>query len=201
MFVLFAFGIIISEKEGKSMKKKLYMMRHGQTLFNKLCLIQGWCDSPLTVRGQKQARIAKKYFQDHQISFDRVICSTSERCSDTLEIVTNQPYERYKELKEMNFGTFEGAPERLLPPLDLFFTYFKNFGGETIHEVSNRIYGKISSIMEEVGNSILCVTHGGALRAFQLRFFNDSELRTMNCDNCAVFEYDYDTDTKQFEFV
>ncbi len=28
--------------------KTLYMMRHGQTLFNQKRLMQGWCDSPLT---------------------------------------------------------------------------------------------------------------------------------------------------------
>ena len=30
------------------MKKDLYLMRHGQTLFNVRRRIQGWCDSPLT---------------------------------------------------------------------------------------------------------------------------------------------------------
>lgn len=31
--------------------KKLYLMRHGQTLFNQLGKIQGACDSPLTEAG------------------------------------------------------------------------------------------------------------------------------------------------------
>ena len=35
------------------MKKIIYMMRHGQTLFNQLGKIQGWCDSPLTELGIK----------------------------------------------------------------------------------------------------------------------------------------------------
>ena len=29
-----------------NMKKDLYLMRHGQTLFNVRRRIQGWCDSP-----------------------------------------------------------------------------------------------------------------------------------------------------------
>lgn len=36
------------------MKKKLYLMRHGQTLFNCQNKIQGWCDSPLTEEGIRQ---------------------------------------------------------------------------------------------------------------------------------------------------
>ena len=30
------------------MTKTLYLMRHGQILFNKRYRIQGWCDAPLT---------------------------------------------------------------------------------------------------------------------------------------------------------
>ena len=33
------------------MKKTLYLMRHGQTLFNLQHKIQGWCDAPLTPLG------------------------------------------------------------------------------------------------------------------------------------------------------
>ena len=42
------------------MAKTLYLMRHGQTLFNVLKKIQGWCDSPLTEEGIRQAKIARK---------------------------------------------------------------------------------------------------------------------------------------------
>lgn len=41
------------------MKKILYLMRHGQTLFNLQHKIQGWCDAPLTPLGIKQAQMAK----------------------------------------------------------------------------------------------------------------------------------------------
>ena len=45
------------------MKKTLYLMRHGQTLFNLQHKIQGWCDSPLTELGIKQAKVAEKWFK------------------------------------------------------------------------------------------------------------------------------------------
>ena len=63
-------------------------MRHGQTLFNVRHKIQGWCDSPLTKEGISQAQIVKSYFQDNNITFDHAYSSTSERCCDTLEIIT-----------------------------------------------------------------------------------------------------------------
>ena len=88
-------------------------MRHGQTLFNAQHKIQGWCDAPLTKIGIKQAEVAGKWFDDNHIQIDDAYCSTSERASDTLEIVThhNMPYTRLKGLKEMNFGVFEGKDE------------------------------------------------------------------------------------------
>ena len=43
--------------------KTVYLMRHGQTLFNQLHKIQEWCDAPLTELGIKQAQIAKNYFK------------------------------------------------------------------------------------------------------------------------------------------
>lgn len=44
------------------MTKKLYLMRHGQTLFNVQDRVQGACDSPLTELGIQQALQVKDYF-------------------------------------------------------------------------------------------------------------------------------------------
>lgn len=35
--------------------KQIYLMRHGETLFNKMDINQGQCDSPLTEAGIAQA--------------------------------------------------------------------------------------------------------------------------------------------------
>lgn len=96
------------------MKKTFYLMRHGQTLFNVRRKIQGACDSSLTELGRKQAEVAGEYFKN--IPLDHAYCSTSERSSDTLEIILNNrlPYTRLKGLKEMNYGSFEGESEDLI---------------------------------------------------------------------------------------
>lgn len=56
--------------------KTLYLVRHGQTLFNARHKIQGWCDSPLTQTGIKQAQIARDCFINQGIKFDSAYCST-----------------------------------------------------------------------------------------------------------------------------
>ena len=54
------------------MSKTLYLMRHGETLFNVQKRIQGWCDSPLTAAGEEQARQARTFFEGESIQFDRL---------------------------------------------------------------------------------------------------------------------------------
>ena len=113
--------------------KHLYLMRHGETLFNIRHKIQGWCDSPLTENGIEQAKKAGALLKD--IPFDHYYSSTAERCCDTLELVAGDvPYKRLKGLKERNFGIFEGESEDLNPSWhDPSFTYddlFPHYGGE-----------------------------------------------------------------------
>ena len=54
----------------------LYLVRHGQTWFNKGHRMQGSCDSALTPLGIKQAEAVRDYFQDQGINFARAYCST-----------------------------------------------------------------------------------------------------------------------------
>lgn len=132
------------------MKKILYLMRHGQTLFNLQHKIQGWCDAPLTQLGIEQAKIAGKYFKDNNITFDHAYSSTSERASDTLEIVTDgkMPYTRSKKLKEWNFGSFEGKDEFLNPKFP-YGDFFVQFGGEGEQEFQDRISQALLEIMQK----------------------------------------------------
>ncbi len=81
--------------------KTLYLMRHGQTLFNFKGLIQGFGDSPLTELGIAQAQKARSYYETKGINFDLYASSTQERASDTLEnVAPNQSYQRFKGLKD-----------------------------------------------------------------------------------------------------
>ena len=179
------------------MKKTLYLMRHGQTLFNKRHLIQGWCDSPLTDFGIYQAQVASEYFKEHGIIFDSAFSSTSERACDTLEIVTDgkMPYKRIKGLKEWNFGVFEGESEELNPsiPYNDFFVYY---GGESQLELQERINNTICSLMKEgTGNSILIVSHGAAIRNFARVWEKYKQTTIQNrMTNCCILKFTYYND-------
>ena len=153
--------------------KEFYLMRHGQTRFNVQHRLQGVCDAPLTEVGIEQAKKAGQYLVKQEPIFDHVFTSTSERASDTLEIVTGRTdYERLKGLKGQDFGAFEGQPEYLtpktLPDGQGFGDYFVQFGGESTTQVRDRMELTIRAIMESVadGSKSLLVSHGSSILQF-----------------------------------
>lgn len=188
------------------MKKTLYMMRHGQTLFNALHRIQGFCDSPLTELGIRQAKGARNYFETNGIVFDHAYSSTSERACDTLEIVTNHsmPYQRIKDLREMNFGKFEGQSETLNPPKDVFENFFLDFGGESRSDVRKRLNKAVTKIMEEENETVLIVSHAGACKHFLSTVQNLDEIEEKlkpGFKNCTILKYTYEDGKFQFEDI
>ncbi|AMV60722.1 putative, related to broad specificity phosphatase [Pediococcus damnosus] len=155
------------------MAKTLYLMRHGETLFNVRRKIQGWCDSPLTQKGIDQAKVAGQYFS--KLPIDHAYSSTSERCCDTIEIILKNriPYQRVKGLKEMNFGVFEGESEDLNPKREEYETFFVPYGGEVASAVGKRMLKTLTDIMEKPDHqNVLAVSHNGAcvdfLKALQV---------------------------------
>lgn len=179
------------------MAKTLYLMRHGETLFNVQHKIQGWCDSPLTERGRLQAIKAGQYFKDNQIVFDHAYCSTSERSSDTLELVTEMPYIRLKELKENYYGQLEGESERLnqhLTPKDCE-TFYLQYGGESSNTVRERMMDILTAIMKQDDHdSVLAVSHSGACFNFLRGIQDPMEELEKGFGNCCIFVYEFEND-------
>ncbi|MFX3699429.1 phosphoglycerate mutase family protein, partial [Streptococcus suis] len=80
------------------MVKTIYLMRHGETLFNTQKRVQGWSDSPLTERGIVQAQAVGQYFKEQGLVFSSAYYSTHERATDTLKLVTDAPSKQLKGL-------------------------------------------------------------------------------------------------------
>lgn len=175
------------------MKKTLYLMRHGQTLFNVRRKIQGWCDSPLTEIGIKQAGYARKYFLDHNIVFDSAYSSTSERACDTLELVTDLNYKRLKGIKEWNFGTFEAESEDLNPKLP-YGEFFVAFNGESEKDLEQRLVTTITDVMnQDRGETILMVSHGASCAVFSRAFKEYSKIGPISgLKNCCILKFEFE---------
>jgi len=64
------------------MYTEIYLIRHGETMFNQLNKVQGWADSPLTVKGINDLRVTASNLS--QIHFDRMYSSDLKRAIDTV---------------------------------------------------------------------------------------------------------------------
>ncbi|KRN28219.1 phosphoglycerate mutase [Lactobacillus selangorensis] len=185
--------------------KELYLMRHGETLFNRLHRIQGASDSPLTAQGIADAKKVGQYLTAHHITFDHAYSSTQERASDTLELVTNQPYKRLKGLKEQNFGVFEGESEVLNPKpksdKEFYGDFFVQYGGESDQQVSKRMKATLTKVMEQPGHErVLAVSHAGASYMFLQNWIPNSEIMGhIHFANCSLLHFTYAD--QQFHFL
>ena len=88
---------------------KIYIMRHGETKWNKRSKLQGQVDIPLAPKGIEQAQMTAEGMKE--IPFDHIFSSPLKRAYKTAQIVRmDRPIEivRDDRLKEMSFGTSEG---------------------------------------------------------------------------------------------
>lgn len=187
------------------MVKTLYLMRHGQTRFNKLHRIQGASDSPLTEQGINDAKEVGQYFKTEGLKFDHCYASTQERASDTLELITDQPYQRLKGIKEWDFGVFEGESEVLNPKhpgQDSYGDFFVQYQGESALAVQKRVNDTLTEIMQQADDvqNILAVSHGGAIHMFLLKWMDSKVKREkIHLGNCAIVKLTFTDDKFHFE--
>ena len=76
---------------------KLVLLRHGESVWNKLNIFTGWTDIPLSKLGIKQAIEAGKKLKKAKIEFDVIYTSELVRAHQTL----------YYALEEMNIKKFQ----------------------------------------------------------------------------------------------
>ena len=98
------------------MTSKLYVVRHGKTMFNTIGRAQGWSDTPLTAEGERGIKELALGLKEADLSFDLARSSDSGRAIQTmgilldgLELKGNIPYEFDARIREWCFGSFDGA--------------------------------------------------------------------------------------------
>lgn len=173
--------------------KKLYLVRHGETIFNVKYLVQGRCDSPLTEKGHMQAKAAGKIFEENHIVFDHAYCSMLGRCEETIREITDMPYTREPALNERCYGSMEGESRKIAEN----FTYqqrstlYEMCGGERSEEVITRMNTFLHAVMEkEDHQNVLCVSHGAAIGYFLFNIDKNTTIHQLG--NCHILEFDYD---------
>ena len=94
--------------------KKIVLLRHGQSLWNKENKFTGWTDILLTPEGLQEAKKASILLRENNFIFDYCFTSYLSRAIDTLNIVLkglNQEYlpvEKSWRLNEKHYGVLQG---------------------------------------------------------------------------------------------
>lgn len=155
--------------------KKLYILRHGQTEYNKKGMVQGsGIDAPLNDTGEQQAEAFFKHYQDHP--FDKIYISNLIRTEQTVKkfIQKGIPMEKLPGLREISWGIQEGVaftPETSTAYQETCEQWRKGdyeakiAGGENPLEVMDRLQEALRVILSrpQEENVLIC-THGRAMR-------------------------------------
>lgn len=89
---------------------RLHLVRHAETLFNVNGQLQGWCDSPLTERGERQAAALGERLRHVPLAaaFSSDLTRTRTTAAAALAGHPDVPLTVMAELREWHFGGWEG---------------------------------------------------------------------------------------------
>ena len=69
---------------------KLYLVRHGRTMFNAIGRAQGWSDTPLTAEGERGIHELGIGLRESGLTFERAYSSDSGRTIQTMKIILEE---------------------------------------------------------------------------------------------------------------
>jgi len=153
----------------KDQAVRITLVRHGESVANRVQRWQGQGDSPLSDLGREQAAQVGRRLS--QVRFDRVIASDLSRARDTA-LATGHVFETDPAFREFDVGAWEGLTreevnerfpeemERLKAGEDIPMG-----GGESYRTFSARIDRALSRLLGELepGAHALIVCHGGVI--------------------------------------
>jgi probable phosphoglycerate mutase len=193
-------------------KKEIYLIRHGETEYNKKGIVQGsGIDADLNETGRQQA---KAFFQKYKsVPFQKVYTSALIRTHQTVRsfLENDVPHEIIPELNEISWGIKEG-----IEPTDADNDYYAYIlkkwqegethvpveGGESPEEVVKRLEIGLEKILKtEDENLVLVAMHGRAMRILLTMISKKplSEMDTFPHQNTCLYKLVYDYETENFE--
>lgn len=149
---------------------KIILIRHGETIWNKLGKYYGWTDVDLSAKGILQAKLLADNFPVPKV--DAVYASDLQRAYNTAEYIGSKFHCKVqinKNLREMNFGRWEGLIYQEV--LDQWPAEVEKFiehpdkveipDGETFAQVQQRVMNSMHNIVDANNNkTVVVVVHG-----------------------------------------
>ncbi len=185
------------------MQKEIYIIRHGQTDFNKRGIIQGsGINSVLNEMGMQQARAFYEHYRHHP--FELVVTSALQRTHQTVAgfIERGTPWIKLEEINEISWGRYEGV-ERGEETIRVFDSIVKAWRsgdfdarpeeGESALELQQRLQRFVDTLIARPESKILVCTHGRTMRCL-MAMLEGQDLRQMDNydhDNTGLYKVRY----------
>lgn len=178
----------VANYNGMEIYMKLYVIRHGETDWNKLRRLQGRTNIQLNELGIKLAKETCEGMKNIQI--DMVYTSPLDRAFNTAMYVIgdrNIPVIKDERLQEISFGDWEGEISKggdvyIEKKMKVFFEDPVRFvsapNGEKVMDVCRRMkefYQDLINNPEYEDKNILISTHGCASRCFLCNFLEEGD--------------------------
>jgi broad specificity phosphatase PhoE len=164
--------------------KKIYVIRHGQTDYNKRGVVQGsGIDAPLNDEGKRQAAAFYNSYKDTR--FDKIYISSLQRTLQSVQgfIDDGLPYEKLSGFNEIHWGVKEGIPFSSSINDSSYVDVISSWqngnidlaleGGESPMQVKNRIREALDYVLnKDEEDQILICMHGRAMRILLCHVLN-----------------------------
>ncbi len=165
--------------------KTLYIVRHGETDWNKMGKYQGITDVPLNENGLNQAKACGEALKD--ITFDRILSSDLSRALVTAETIRGDrttPITIDKRLRELNFGDWEAMLfsdiearwPGLIDEMYLRPHLVKVPNGESFKDLQDRAWAGLEEFLNknDEEETLLIACHGGTIRTLLCKLLDIS---------------------------
>lgn len=167
----------------------IFIIRHGETHWNKSHRFQGQKDSPLTLNGINQIRAVSHTLRKHVQKFDhfQIFASPLGRTRQSAAILCEEVGLEFNEvefvdqLKERHYGHWQG---RLRKDVENFYSdefvssqndpweYRIAGGGESLHDVAQRLISWLSE--QSFLRPTIIMTHSGTGRVLRRQYLQAS---------------------------
>jgi broad specificity phosphatase PhoE len=153
----------------------IFLVRHGETEWNRARRYQGWRDSPLTPLGVAQAEaIGRRLAALPEAATAAIVASPIGRARHTAEIIAeclgrSEPLQLDDRLREISLGSWDGLDRREVrsrfgAEFEDFEWYFQTPDGETYDGFSGRIAAWLA---EPRDGPLIVVAHGVVTRVLR----------------------------------
>ncbi len=115
----------------------IYVIRHGETIFNTMRKSQGWSDSPLMPEGVQRAKALGCGLAQSGIVFDRAYSGDLNRQRKTARLILDHmgqealPVVESEGFREVGFGSYEAVPAE-----EMYVSPARKCGCENMEELS-----------------------------------------------------------------